>query len=435
MITRSVIGAIFASVVLAATVQGLPAVGEVLPDKSRLTNEYTRGIVDSVPYGFTSWDSLLAVQDRLTAAADSIVAATGPVAESGYSSIKLSVADNSLTVYWSGQVPPQVEAAIDARPAGITVYVSQVTHSLIEMQQQMTSLLERADAAGIELLSVGPRPDSSGLQATVAGDVAKAQQILASSIPLTIITGTDSEPMFNRSQDTNPYWGGARYRTWKGDCSTGFAIRTSGRSAHSEPNAMLTAAHCAKNGYGDDAWLGGDSYLPNALFFGFNNHLDTAYVSAKPGYAMSPYIYRGPVGSSSYSGVAYTVGTYVGQWVCQGGAQTGEHCGAQVTMTEQSTPDGKVHVARAQIMTYDPYFKVWLPDIDEVAVGKGDSGGPVFIPAVGTSKIYAMGTVIGGSTYGGFPCPQYGTSCSSGFSWTPIKYTLEATGATIATSP
>jgi hypothetical protein len=422
------------SAVLAATFAGTgAAIAGETSSKNDPAREYTRGVSDPVPHGFSSWDALLTAQNQLTATADSIVKAAGSSTETGYGSIRLSVGDNRLTVYWKGQVPQQVQSAIDARPAGMTVNVSPTNYSLTDLQQQMTSLSSRAPAAGIKLTSVGPKPDSSGLQATVDGDITQAKEKLQSSIPLTITSGKAADPMFSRDADTTPYWGGAKYTTKKGGCSTGFAIRTQGTPAGSEPNASLTAGHCSSYGYGDDAWIG-TSQTVNAHMFGFRPELDSAYLSPTPGGKTAPYIYRGPVGSSGYSGVASASGTYVGMWVCQGGAKTGEHCGAQVQLTEQ-TAGTVTHLARAEIMVYDPYFHVWLPDTNEIAAGHGDSGGPVFVPVPNTSKVYATGHAVGVGQYGQFSCPQYGTTCSSGFSFVPVNYVLQALGSTLATTP
>jgi hypothetical protein len=393
-----------------------------------LRSAYTAGVSDPVPYGFSSWDALFAIQDRLDSVADRIVDAAGSSNSKGYASVVVSARDNSLSLYWKGALPPSIVATVaKVAPKEMRVAILPAEHSLADMQEQMISLAAQATAAGVTLVSVEPRADSSGIDVVIEGEISSARRVLTSKIPITLSAGVTAEPLASRNSDTAPYWGGARYSSVAGSCSDSFAIYLPDYPIGS-PQALLTANHCRAAG-SDYVRIGG-SQVVNAYLAGFFPSLDTAYLQPL-GAKAAPYIYRGGVDSTAVSGVKGIHGTYVGDWLCGGGAATGEHCSMQV-LSVDGIYGNITHQARVSRMKYTGFG--YVPDTLSVAGGRGDSGGPVFTPVTNAPRVTAKGTITlaAGSIV---PCVALGTTCYSGFTFTPIGHALQSLNAALAIAP
>ena len=380
----------------------------------------------AVPFGFSSWDALAEAQEQLDSTADEIVGASESSGSTGYGSVVVSVGEGSLTLYWKGDLPLKVREVMAA--AGSVVRIRPAQYSLVELQEQMSSLTGQAASAGIRLTSVGPTPASDGLDATVDGDVGAARKALVSAVPLEITPGEPVEELASRDHDIAPFWGGASYTTWTGRCSDAFAIYLPGYPVDA-PRALLTADHCRSKV--DDYVHIGDTAVANGYLAGFEPSLDAAYIQVMAGAKAAPYMYRGGVDSLANSAMKGILGSYVGDWLWTGGAATGEHLTIQVLGVER-TYGSKIHMVRAQRMKNT--VSGYVPDLDTVAAGHGDSGGPTFMPVVGGTKVMAKGIISmgGGST---FSCPQFGTTCASGVIYEPIGYILKTMPAALAVTP
>lgn len=192
-----------------------------------------------------------------------------------------------------------------------------------------------------------------------------------------------ADVMFSRSDDSEPYWGGALlFEQLTPDtgstCSSGFAVTLSNNS-----RGMLTAGHCFGLGHWAETFV-------SALPFGQavvrqwdpNGGLDWEVLQ---GMTYDPSVYVGPQDSEVGTAVSGRTVPITGETACADGAQTGEVCGTvgprnqciQFKTNSQLT----CHLSRSVNASK------WI-------TRKGDSGGPVFRRSGG--KLYGVGMVVGG---------------------------------------
>ena len=85
-----------------------------------------------VPGGFETWDELLAMQQRLVAAADAVTATIGE-RDTGLAAISAMPERRELWIYWKGEVPGDVAEAIDAQRGSVPVRVLPARYSKTEL--------------------------------------------------------------------------------------------------------------------------------------------------------------------------------------------------------------------------------------------------------------------------------------------------------------
>jgi hypothetical protein len=332
------------------------------------------------PAGFASWAEVFAVQDRLNAAAEKIVAARG----AGFAGVVAAPENGDVRVYWKGKVPASVRQAASA--AGAPVRFLSAAYSERELMAETARL-----AADKRVLSVGPEADGSGLTIAVteAGRQAirsRAGAFGASAIPLFVRTESAPQPL-SRQNDFSPYVGGARYTT-TGGCSTGFAVALSGVSH------ILSAGHCGSNGQLATDGGGGVADQMGTIF-NDNNVRDTLMINTRS----FGHIYVGPFNGSATLNVSGAQSDFVGNLVCTSGARTGEHCGLRVTHVNTSDEG------------FSPLTRAIHPS-GGCAAARGDSGGPVVISSA--SGLLARGTISTGRPgTGNVICPNAPVADSS----------------------
>ena len=116
----------------------------------------------------------------------------------------------------------------------------------------------------------------------------------------------------------------------------------------------------------------------------------------------------------------------IGDQVCTSGANSGSHCGITITAISQEN-DG--YSTGTQLSGYAKHG---------IAVIQGDSGGAVYVPVSGTSKVYAVGMIqaMRGTALNpncGDVYNSNGNYCTTGVAFTPIKNVLTSLGATLVT--
>jgi hypothetical protein len=296
-------------------------------------------------------------------------------------------------VYWQGAVPGRIRDLTGG--LGVPVRFLTARYTARELLAEATRL-----AADPRVRTIGPEVDGSGLTVTVTrtgtgtdGPAAAGGILATAKVPLhRSRQGTGAQPQFAaRDNDFAPYWGGGRYTTPVGGCTTGFAIFWQGL------DHMLSAGHCGSNGQlaVDGGGVPGVDTMGN--IFNDNDSRDTLMIN-------TPSEGNTYVGSSlSFTGmnVDGAVSDFVGNYVCTSGSRTGEHCGVQVLGVNEFFL-GRFPMTRAAHPT-------------GCAVDHGDSGGPVY--HYGGTGVVGRGTITGG-WFPSADCSGFGgTSSGSRFVW------------------
>ncbi|MEN3612982.1 chymotrypsin family serine protease [Plantactinospora sp. ZYX-F-223] len=322
--------------------------------------------------------ALFARQEKLNAAADTVQAAAGNPALSGFAGARVDAATNTLTIYWHGEQQPAVQAAIaTARRAGIDVKVQAAAYSLHTLQKEADRLAGRRFSSGRVVL-VGPAPDGNSLEVGVTPDGGNARastdlhQVndeLASNVKLDLSLESPAE-FTTRGADTTPYWGGALIVNG-GACTSGFGVRGNNGAAR----YLLTAAHC-----GQGQWRTGAGTVIGNTLTNTTVEYDGMLILTDAGTAVyeGPSFATGDTNTGRHINAAST--NQVGNLVCTGGSFSGTACGWTVRALNQTlTPEGGPTIRGL----------VRAEAANRVAgVGNGDSGGPVYVQSgnAGTAR-------------------------------------------------
>lgn len=208
----------------------------------------------------------------------------------------------------------------------------------------------------------------------------KRDVLRTARLPLSLSTA--SRPaLLNRQNDFAPYWGGARYYA-SGGCSTGFGVYWN------DARQILSAGHCGSNG--QVAYDGGGPTNTMGPIINDNNPRDTLMIRVAAG----GRIYTGPYNAATSIGVGGAASDYVGNYVCTGGASSGEHCSIRVSVVNQFVNIGYV---------IGPMTQANHVTAGACAAAPGDSGGPVYSYR-SDGRVDARGTISAGVT-GTAVCP------------------------------
>ncbi|MGQ0572637.1 MAG: S1 family peptidase [Pseudonocardia sp.] len=349
------------------------------------------------PAGFASWSDLMAMQERLDARGERILAAR----DANFTGIEVDAASSRLTVFWKGEPPAAAAAAMaDARGDGVQVEQRPARYSEAELMAEGDRLVQQDGVS-----AVAPRVDGSGLLVSM---LPGRLPVLFSPIPLTM---DEASPVAaSRGDDFSPYWGGAR---WNG-CSTGFAFTINGA------RKMLSAGHCGSNG--QTANDGGGQRM--GTISGDNNSRDRLYINTES----SGRIYTGGVGSGeSSNAVAGASRSFVGNIVCSSGAYSGTRCNSQVVAVNQTINIGYLVFGTVRAEQRDR----------QAAIGQGDSGGPSYTATSGNSRVTAKGTHTAIDTSTARPCTGVpsgpGRTCAWRFWYVDVVDSLSAYNGRIVT--
>ncbi|MFK3981917.1 hypothetical protein ACI2K4_16265 [Micromonospora sp. NPDC050397] len=319
---------------------------------------------------------LFAVQEKLNQAADSIRAAGGDQAGSGFAGDRVDAASNTVTVYWRGALPAAVAATIEAvRSGGIAIEVQAAKHSLDELLKEADRVIGRT-VSGVKVISTSPANDGNSLRvgvkavgavgAGIAGtDLQRVDGELTATVPLDVAVETPRE-FTSRGSDTVPYWGGALI-LGGGACTSGFGVRGLNGAAR----YLLTAAHC-----GGGQWTTGTGAVIGNTLANATREYDGELILTNAGYS----VYEGPSFASGDTNVGRTItgpsSNHVGNAVCTGGSFSGTACGWSVVALNQSFDIEGFGTIRGLVQA---------EAANRVAgIGNGDSGGPVYVQS-GTS--------------------------------------------------
>jgi hypothetical protein len=114
-------------------------------------------------------------------AADRIQAVTHERRFDGFGSIELSRDGHSVTLYWKGPLPREMDELVDELRREVAIDVRDAPYSRRELRDE-TNRINDLDLPGLRITSVGPLGDCSGLRVTVdeGNDLAKASREIKS---------------------------------------------------------------------------------------------------------------------------------------------------------------------------------------------------------------------------------------------------------------
>jgi hypothetical protein len=316
-----------------------------------------------VPGGFASWAELLKVQEKMNAAAERVSA--GP----GFAGVVADPTSRQLRVYWKGQAPAGLVAAARAT---VPVSVRSAAYSQKELSAAAARLLAKA---GNKITSVGPRADGAGLVVGTRNGLAGAAGF--AGVPVTVETGVSAEPA-TRVNDSPPWWGGGRWQTASGSCSTGFAV------VHGGVNRMLSAGHCGSNG--------NVATDPTGEVIGTiinkNAATDTLIIAGNSGGRVfnNSTDAAGNVVSEFSNPVIGRLASQVGNFVCTTGSFSGTRCSIQVAAINQCINVTGIGIICNEVRAENT--------TRTNAAGNGDSGGAVeIVNPANTVQVSATGTL------------------------------------------
>lgn len=392
--------------------------------------------------------AVLRAQDALHQLVERITTADKPGKQrdpsTGLAGVVLDPDRGLLNLYWHGRRSAGVDKEIaTGRTSGLQVRTHSAPYTLSQLTAERdrlaTRFIKNAKPGDPKVMSIGPKPDGSGLQIGVdpsAASMKLARTAINSTVGIDIVAG-DAPTRTSRYLDTQPYWGGSYMEKRNstggpvtGACTMGFSTTRGGN-----PYNMLTAAHCG--GY---QWT-----LSSGAHYGWVQPVTTAghdydaqliNVAANQG-----VIYDGPsIATGDTTNGKPVVGsgqTFVGDRLCTSGSFSGTTCNIRAMSVGQTINVGG----------YGQVKQVVLADQQDgiAAVGNGDSGGPVFaLTGLNNSQAIARGTIsaIPGNTayyrpcqgVPGVPNDQAGRHCSYRFYFPDIRYQLGAyPGASLVT--
>jgi hypothetical protein len=308
------------------------------------------------------------------------------------------IAEPSMAVLWlywlpGEALPPEIEAIVADPGAPVSVIRLDAPYSRVQLDPLAGPLLTNAalsDAMCGFLHTIKVREEGSGLIAGVepydaSFNAAQAESILsaAAGVPVTVEVGPQTEPT-GRLDDASPWFGGARITAGAGQCSTAFGIVNAGTRVR---HYMATALHCfAMNTLVSN----GDGTRQLGRVVNSRPEHDSELISVDQA---GTDVYFGGVGgvgaAESNAPVRRPAANVRGTTVaCTSGASTGENCGLNVVATDVSEVRRIVEIGPfGRMIVRDVVVKSGMVDATStvvrrngqlaVAVGQGDSGGPV----------------------------------------------------------
>lgn len=332
-------------------------------------------------------DAIMLAQQPLVEAAQAITALDKE--RTGLGGIRLQVEKGAVEVWWKGTIPDAVREEIAAREkAGVHIVLGNARYNGAELSAAQDQIVQNRDRYP-GLAYVAPQPDGSGLHGEFT-DVDAARRY---RFPVSVdVTASAGNTFTSRAVDSTPWWGGAITVSGGSLCTTGFPVANFLGPIQLN-RGLLTAAHCDPAGSGSTFTNSVGTTIGTGVTRGFP--VDTTYIVTPS----APRVYTGGPGSAS-KGVAGPVPNFPGQFVCTSGAVTFEHCGVINLFVAGAaivgTPGGAILVLGVTYAT---------STTGGIAVGSGDSGGPVYVP-VSPFHVLAAGMVdfaVGGGTCPGGP--------------------------------
>lgn len=330
-------------------------------------------------------------------ALESVANQSGP----GLGTIQVDWDANELRLYWKGQLPSALVAALDQVRERHVVHVHPAEYSWVELDAVIQSMIRQVQNQPIldPVVGIQMETDLSGLIIFLdSPDLAvqpladRLLEVADVDVPLRFVheewaISVDPAEAGSRVDDQPPFVGGARMQYTSGffsttthRCTTGFSVETYDKTL----TGMASAKHCGK----DQVW-----YTPAGKKIGKSDMYLTqehdgmvitwptgGLLSAKnPGFAGK--IYVGTHASTQTGGIAGSASPVLGELQCVSGSFSGAWCSNRVDHVNYYDTDlgmgGPMHVT--------------TQTSGLAAAGNGDSGGPNY--SLGTNTRTAKGII------------------------------------------
>ncbi len=310
----------------------------------------------------TDWDRMVA-QQPLVRAADVIQAEVLRGGYTGFAGIVLE--DDHVDLWWKGDVPARVTAAVGRAERQAPVDIESATYSNAELRAA-AKVIEARRAPAVHAVKV--HADGSGLVLGTTSAAAARGLDAAVDVPVEVVVEAPLVPV-SRRNDSPPWKGGATIVLGNAACTSGFSVRNGANQRF-----LLTAGHCGNPGVRVTDPTG--EFIGNAGA----KHGDHDIMLIPTGNVVNQQ-YVGGGDSNSVEIVRGWGDVYVGEILCQSGVTSAAATG---------NPVCNIRVL---------FFYADREDLVEgeqqngqQAARPGDSGGPVYGPASGGGVI-AKGTV------------------------------------------
>lgn len=324
----------------------------------------------------------------------------------GYEESELGDAVNEVTVYWSAGDGSDLQTVYDlAAAAGIDVNVAETAYSEDEIWELASTVLTALDEASIDVegVSIGsPYTTVEFRGAEISRSSALQEQALriAYSILSDDVTVTFGEPSTRMPMDSRhadggqPTPGGAFTNTW-GACTSGMGWVHPGFRFY-----MLSAAHCVNFANNNSVSFKGNPYNAGT-YSGYigtlvgnpNNQttsqrlLDATLIGVPATPSIAGEMFVGNFTSATKVDInAWAVMPSAGTSLCTSGSSTGTRCSVKVTNT---TIDRDVMCAGGGNCRWTD-ARIVNTTGGAVLMGRGDSGGPVYVLSGGRRTIVAI---------------------------------------------
>lgn len=293
-------------------------------------------------------------------------------------------------MYWKGALPYPVVEAVSRYDGPINVEVHEdARYASTELEPRADRLVnepELALAAGIDLVRVGWPQNGTGVTAGVLAtepppDLASAEAFLTHELAVPVdLTIEEPYETAGRQDDAPPWYAGGRTKveirkdTFK-NCSTGWGVKV----GQDEKVHVLTAAHCGAAG---DKVHNGDRSRQLGTLADRSTDLDSAIIDVTSAAAK---MFTGRPTANTSLVMEKAVEVKVGAWICGSGASTGQNCDIKIDAVNE-----RIETEIGWVRTTTSVHK----DAGGIAGGKGDSGGPVYIPVEKETKVQAVGIIV-----------------------------------------
>ncbi|WBB94914.1 cellulose binding domain-containing protein [Solwaraspora sp. WMMA2080] len=331
----------------------------------------TESILDLIPA--PTLDRMVA-QAPLVDAANVIRTAVDRAPGRGYAGIGL--VDDQVTLWWKGEPPADIAAAVAAARRTAPVEVADATYSRAELRTAAARIAPVVEADPTDAShSVRLRTDGTGIEIGVDYSSSTELPTLPETGVRTTFVERDQMVERSRTDDDAPFDGGAGIGPAGPWCTAGFGVRDADTTA----GYILTAEHCGSIG---SVWhTGWDTTTGTGTLIGYavdsNDDHDTMIISTS---APGDHIYVGGQHDEVRAEVVGWTEVFPGQLLCQSG------------YTSAGVLGGPICNLRVDYHYTDIEDLVEATQLDghDSARG-GDSGGPVyFVNPDGT--VLAAGT-------------------------------------------
>lgn len=328
-------------------------------------------------------------QQREDLALTEFVAETDRFADDpGFGKVVVDYQTRDVTVLWKGEAPAALRQ-LDAGGVGATLHIHPALYDFQELNSAGLTLMRLEDMIGVQVRGTAPNQDFSGLAVIVdepaetLWDAARKLRAIT-SIPITDLTVGGGVGQFTRQNDLAPWQGGGGMSSNQGSCTVGFAVLDGAQGR------LLSAGHCDPGGEANMRDANGDTLSHGGDDIRVRHTNDTMLMDPVDGTIAEVYGGRWDAkrdaGRYEFKVVAKSLPAE-GTPVCTSGANTGEHCNAEINNTGVNRDCGPG-------LDYNCHGFVVRTTADNIVGGAGDSGAPIYYDR-GNGTVGARGILIG----------------------------------------